>query len=406
MGALAGIKVVDLTRILAGPFCAMALADMGADVIKVESPAGGDPVRAQGAFKYGLSWYFVQFNRNKRSITLDLRSDAGKAVLADLIRGADVLVENFRPGVLAAMGFDQARLDALNPRLVVTRVTGYGSTGPYADRPSFDFIAQAMSGLMATSGVPDGEPMRAAPPLSDMVAGLYAAFGTVAALVARGTPGTAAHAGRGQVVETALTNGLISFLAYLSAEYFATGENPKRTGNDHPIAAPYGLFQASDGEIAVAASQPYNVSQFFEVLGLSHVLSEDAYRDNDARMAHRPALNAMINEVTRTRSVDHWIKVVNEAGCPCGRVMTLAEVFDDPQVQAQEMAIDIAHPDHGTVRVTGFPVKMSGTPCTVARPAPRLGEHGGDVLRELGYSEAQIAEVLAAHAPRASTKPT
>ncbi|MDP7382204.1 MAG: CoA transferase, partial [Alphaproteobacteria bacterium] len=185
MGALAGIKVVDLTRILAGPFCAMALADMGADVIKVESPAGGDPVRAQGAFKYGVSWYFVQFNRNKRSITLDLRSDAGKAVLTDLIRGADVLVENFRPGVLAAMGFDQARLDALNPRLVVTRVTGYGSTGPYADRPSFDFIAQAMSGLMATSGDPDGEPMRAAPPLSDMVAGLYAAVGTVAALVAR-----------------------------------------------------------------------------------------------------------------------------------------------------------------------------------------------------------------------------
>ena len=396
MGALTGIKVIDLTRILAGPFCSMMLADMGADVIKVESPNGGDPIRGQGAFKYGVSWYFAQFNRNKRSIILDLRSEQGKAVLADLIRQADVLVENYRPGVLDAMGFDQGRLDALNPALVVTRITGYGSTGPYNDRPSFDFIAQAMSGFMSTTGLPDGDPMRGAPPLSDLIAGLYAAFGTASALVARGGLASAQPPGRGQVVETALTNGLIRFLAYLSAEYFATGQNPARTGNDHPITAPYGLFEAADGQIAVAPSQPYNVTQFLGALGLSNLLTQDDFRDNQARMTNRAALNALINAETCKQSVDHWITVINEAGCPCGRVMSLAEVFDDPQVQAQDMAIDIDHPGHGPVRVTGFPVKMTGTPCEVRFPAPNLGAHGAEILEELGYSAEKIAATLSA----------
>ena len=399
MGALTGIKVIDLTRILAGPFCSMMLADMGADVIKVESPNGGDPIRGQGAFKYGVSWYFAQFNRNKRSIILDLRSEQGKAVLADLIRQADVLVENYRPGVLDAMGFDQGRLDALNPALVVTRITGYGSTGPYNDRPAFDFIAQAMSGFMSTTGLPDGDPMRGAPPLSDLIAGLYAAFGTASALVARGGLASAQPPGRGQVVETALTNGLISFLAYLSAEYFATGQNPARTGNDHPITAPYGLFEAADGQIAVAPSQPYNVTQFLGALGLSDLLTQDDFRDNQARMTNRAALNALINAETCKQSVDHWITVINEAGCPCGRVMSLAEVFDDPQVQAQDMAIDIDHPGYGPVRVTGFPVKMTGTPCEVRFPAPNLGAHGAEILEELGYSAEKIAATLSAATP-------
>ena len=365
--ALSGIRVVDLTRILAGPFCTLLLADMGAEVIKVENPDGGDPVRRQGVIKEGLSWYFAQFNRNKLSITLDLYSDAGKADLAGLLETADVLVENYRPGVLAAMGFTAERLEAINPRLIVASVNGYGATGPYADRPSFDFIAQAMSGFMSVNGPPGGDPMRAAPPISDLIAGLYCAFGVVSALQAR------QRTGRGQVVESSLTGGLISMLAYLSAEYLATGQVPARTGNNHPIVAPYGLFPTRDGMVAVAPSHDVFVRRFLRVLALEHILEEEQFSTNERRMANRDALLAIVNAVTETETVDHWIRVINEAGCPCGRVMDLAEMFNDPQVLAQEMVLDVEHPGRGRVRMTGFPVKLSDTPARIRHPAPELG---------------------------------
>ncbi len=261
---LSGIRVVDLTRILAGPFCTQLLADLGADVVKIEAPGSGDPVRGQGAIKDGLSWYFAQFNRNKRSLTLDLYQDEGRAILAELMRTADVLVENYRPGVLAKMGFDEDRLRGLNPALVVTSINGYGSTGPYVDRPAFDFIAQAMSGFMSVTG-PPAEPMRAGPPISDLVAGLYAAFGTVSALLARERGTTAG----GQRLEASLTNGLISMLAYASASFLATGREPLRTGNDHPVVYPYGLFHAADGEVAIAPSTPAIVRRLMQELGLA-----------------------------------------------------------------------------------------------------------------------------------------
>ena len=375
--ALSGIRVIDLTRILAGPFCTLMLADMGAEVIKVESEKGGDPVRVQGSIKDGLSWYFAQFNRNKKSIVLDLYSEAGKADLARLLETADVLVENYRPGVLTKMGFSPERLRELNPRLIRASVNGYGSTGPYVDRPSFDFIAQAMSGFMSVNGLPDGDPMRAAPPMSDMIAGLYCAFGVVTALQAR------ERTGRGQAVESSLTNGLISMMAYLSAEYFATGKIPKRTGNNHPIAAPYGLFRATDGMVAVAPSNEIFVHRFLEVVGLLHLLEESRFLTNADRMENRDTLVEIINAVTETRSVDHWIEVINKGGCPCGRVMNLGEVFSDPQVLSQEMVLEVDHPGHGMVKMTGFPVKLSETPPKLHRPAPRLGEHTEEVLGAL-----------------------
>ena len=386
--ALSGIRVVDLTRILAGPFCSMLLADMGAEVIKIESRDGGDPVRHQGAIKHGLSWYFAQFNRNKKSVTLDLYSEPGKAVLADLIRGADVLVENFRPGVLDKMGFGEARLNDLNPGLVVCSVNGYGSTGPYVDRPSFDFIAQAMSGFMGVNGEPDGPPMRAAPPISDLIAGLYAAFGAVCALLAR-----QGAAGAGQAVECSLSNGLISMLAYLSAEYLATGELPRRTGNDHPIVAPYGLFHAADGDVAIAPSTDQFVRRLLVTLALEHLLDQADFATNERRVQNRDRINALINEKIGQHPVDYWIERINRAGVPCGRVMDLAEVFADPQVQAQEMVLEVDHPGHGPARMTGFPVKLSATPCALRRPAPALGEHTDEVLAGLGYSAAKIAEL-------------
>ncbi|MGK0172311.1 MAG: CoA:oxalate CoA-transferase [Gammaproteobacteria bacterium] len=389
--ALRGTKVIDLTRILAGPFCTQLLADMGADVIKVESGAG-DPVRSQGTVREGLSWYFAQFNRNKRSITLNLRTEAGKEALARLLEGADVLVENFRPGVLAKMGFDEARLRAINPQLVVASVNGYGSTGPYVDRPSFDFIAQAMSGFMSVNGAPDDPPMRAGPPISDLIAGLYAAFGVVCALMARGRcvgPGSAG----GQHVESSLTGGLISMLAFLSAEYFARGEVPARTGNDHSIVAPYGLFAAADGVIAVAPSNDLFVVRFLEAIGLVHILEQPQFATNPVRMQNREALRAIIEQRTRTNTVDYWIETINAGGCPCGRVMNLPEVFSDAQVQAQDMVLEVNHPGHGLVRMTGFPVKLSETPCQIRLPAPGLGEHNDEVLSALGYDAAAIAKL-------------
>jgi CoA:oxalate CoA-transferase len=388
---LSGIRVVDLTRILAGPFCTQLLADLGAEVIKVEPPERGDPVRGQGAIREGLSWYFAQFNRNKKSITLDLYAEEGKVVLADLLRQADVLVENYRPGVLDRMGFDAARIEALNPGLVVGSVNGYGSTGPYVDRPAFDFIAQAMSGFMSVTGSQD-EPVRAGPPIADLVAGLYAAFGIAAALVARGRPGS----GRGQRIEASLTGGLISMLAYFSAQYFATGRVPERTGNDHPVVYPYGLFHAADGEVAIAPSTPVHVRRFLEALGLAHLLDDPAFADNDARVRNRERLRRLIDARIGEATVDAWIERLNAAGVPCGRVMSLADVFSDPQVLAQEMVLEAEHPGHGPVRMTGFPVKLDATPARLRRPAPRLGEHTEGVLRDLGYAPDRIASLRAA----------
>ena len=373
---LKGLRVVDLTRILAGPFCTQLLADLGAEIIKIEGP-GGDPVRQQGAIVNGLSWYFAQFNRNKKSVVLNLYDDGDKITLSHLLETADVLVENFRPGILSDMGFGPQELERLNPRLIHASINGYGTVGPYADRPSFDFIAQAMSGFMSVNGAPDGEPQRAAPPLSDLIAGLYCAFGILAALHERG------NSGIGQQVETSLTGGLVSMLAYLSAEYFATGEVPKRTGNDHPIVSPYGLFRAKDGMIAVAPSTDVYVERFLEVLGLEDLLADPRYSTNSERLLHRNTLSQCINDVTCLQTVAHWITAINNAGCPCGRVMDLAEVFEDPQILAQEMVIDVPHPGHGNVRMTGFPVKLSRTPAGIKRPAPDLGADTEDILNKL-----------------------
>ena len=390
---LTGIRIIDLTRVLSGPFASMLLADMGADVIKIEPP-GGDPVRQQGDLSRGMSWYFASLNRNKRSVVLDLRKEDGKRVLEKMIAGADVLMENFRPGVLAEMGLSEQRLAELNPRLVVASINGYGSTGPYVDRPAFDFIAQAMSGFMATTGAPGGEPMRASAPISDLVAGLYCAFGVVNAIRARDLTG------KGQRVEAAMVNGMVSMLAYLSSEYFSSGREPQRTGNDHPIVSPYGLFHAKDGAIAIAPATTEIMAKFMRELDLAELNARPDLKTAEQRRAARAELNARVNEALGRESQDYWIVRLNKAGVPAGKVLRIEEVFSDPQIAAQEMAIDVEHPGRGVVRMTGFPVKLSETPCAVRMPSPELGAHTAEVLSEIGLTEAEIEQLREAKVAR------
>jgi CoA:oxalate CoA-transferase len=381
---LTGIKVLDLTRVLSGPFCTALLGDMGADVIKVEAPEG-DSVRGQGAIKDGLSWYFAQFNRNKRSIRLDLRKPEAKAILGRLIERSDVLVENFRPGVLARMGFDDDRLWVLRPSLVMCSINGFGSSGPYSDRPAFDFIAQAMSGFMSVNGGPHDPPLRSGLPISDLVAGLYAAFGIAAAVPQART------SGRGQRVEISLTNGLVSLLAYIATNYFATGSAPPRSGNDHPIAAPYGLFATRDGQIALAPADDAFFRRLADALGEPGLKTDPLYATQSARVANRARINAIVGGKLAADTTEHWVRTLNQAGVPCGPVNSVAEVFEDPQILDQDMVLDVDHPGYGLVRMLGFPVKLSETPCRLRRFAPELGEHSDEILAELGLPASERA---------------
>jgi CoA:oxalate CoA-transferase len=373
---LSGVKVLDLTRILSGPFCTALLGDMGADIIKVEAPEG-DSIRTSGALKNGLSTYFAQFNRNKRSIVLDLRKPEAKETLAQLIANADVLVENFRPGVLARLGFDDARLFALKPSLVACSINGFGSTGPYKDRPAFDFIAQALSGFMSVNGTDDGPALRSGLPISDLIAGLYAALSITAAVQHAKTTG------QGQRTEVSLTNGMVSMLSYIATTYFASGTVPPRSGNDHPIAAPYGLFPTRDGQIALAPADNTFFGRLADAIGLPDLKTDPLYATNTTRVANRARINAIVGGRLATETTAYWVETLNKAGVPCGPVNGVAEALSDPQITEQQMVLTVPHPGHGDLRLLGFPMKFSETPCRIRRTAPGLGEHTEEILAEL-----------------------
>lgn len=375
-GALFGIKVIDLTRVLSGPFCTMLLADMGAEVIKVEPPKG-DNVRNQGDMVEGFSSYFAQFNRNKKSIVLDLYKESEKEILKSLLLDADIVVDNFKAGVFAKMGFDDETLKLINPRLIRASVNGFGSKGVMSDRPAFDFIAQALSGFMSVNGTEETGPMRAAMPISDLVAGLYCAFGIVCALQAR------SRNNEGQRVEASLTSSLVSMMAYLSSESFVKGKAPNKSGNNHPILAPYGLFKSSDGEVAVAPASDKFCNVFLKCIELSDLLDQDLYKNNENRMKNRESLNNIINDKMSKNTSDFWIEKLNDAGCPAAKVASLPDALNSQLIKDSEMIISSSGPEGRKIKMTGFPVKLSETPARLYLSPPLLGEHTEEILKTI-----------------------
>jgi formyl-CoA transferase len=378
-GALDGLRVLELTHVMAGPFCGQVLADMGADVIKVEPPGTGDSSRSSMG-----TGAFLAVNRNKRSVALDLKDDRHRAAFHRLVAGADVLLENNRPGVAARLGADYETLSAINPRLVYASISGFGQTGPYAQRAGYDLIAQGLSGVMSVTGEPDGDPVKCGIPIGDLSAALFCAVGILAALAAR------ERTGRGQTVDTSLFEGALALSIWETAELWATGRAPGKLGSAHRITAPYQALRTRDGHLTVAGNTQRQWERLCAVIGREELAADPRFSTNDDRMANRPQLAAELEAALASDGTDAWVERLEAAGIAAGPIHDYAEVFADPHTRAREMEVAMEHPEEGTVRGLGIPVKLSGTPGTVRRAAPLLGEHTAEVLREAGLSDAEL----------------
>lgn len=392
MQPLEGIHVVDLTRALAGPYCTMMLGDLGAEVVKVERPGTGDDCRGWGppfvGEPYGPypgeSAYFIAVNRNKRGITVNLKSPEGQEIVRRLASVSDVLVENFRTGVLDKMGLGYKELHALYPRLVYCSISGYGRTGPYADRPGYDPIIQAEGGLMGITGPEEGPPYRVGVPIIDVTAGMFAATAVLAALHARN------HTGEGQLVDISLLDAGVALLVNVASNYLVGGIDPPRLGNAHPNIAPYQAFRTRDGWFVLAAGSERLWHTLCDTIGRPDLKDDPRFATNGARVSNRPALAEALGGIFATRDGDEWLTVLREAGIPCGPINTIPDVFEHPQAQARSLALETVHPTAGPVQVTGFPYKLSQTPAEVRRPSPLLGQHTQEVLELLGYSDKEV----------------
>jgi formyl-CoA transferase len=389
MSALDGIRVLDQTQVMAGPFCSMLLGDMGADVIKIE-PRDGETTRRQGLrLAPDVSAAFVAVNRNKRSLTLDLKRPEGLAVYRKLVGTADVLVENYRPGVVARLGVDYETLRRINPRLIYCSVSGFGQTGPYAPRGGYDLIAQGMSGIMSVTGTEHGAPVKVGIPITDLGAGLFAVFGILCALRARRVTG------RGQHVDTSLFEAGIALSVWEATEYWLTGRTPQPLGTAHRMNAPYQALAASDGHFTVGAANEKLWPLFAGVLGLDELVHDPRFRTTPDRVRNRAALQAELERVTITRPRAWWLARCEEAGIPAGPIYSVPEALADAHVRARGMVQEMDHPVAGRVKVLGNPVKMSASPPTYRRAAPQLGEDTDTILAELGYGRAEVAALRA-----------
>jgi crotonobetainyl-CoA:carnitine CoA-transferase CaiB-like acyl-CoA transferase len=369
---LTGLKVIDLTRVLAGPLCTMLLGDMGAEVIKIEDPRHGDDTRDWAPFVDGWSTYYLSVNRNKKSVAIDLKSPEGAALLEDLIRTADVLVENFRPGTLERLGFGRERAMALNERLIYCSISGYGATGPRRDLSGYDMVIQGESGLMDVTGFPATGPTKVGVAITDCLAALYAAQGILLAHISR------MRTGKGQFLDIALLDSAVSVLGLPAGIVAATGRSPGRLGNAHPSLAPYEPYPAADGHVVVAVANQRLWSRFCAAIEAPQLEHDPRFATNTDRLKNREALNAIIHDAFEGKSVDWLIERLSGAGVPCGRVRTINEVLADPQLAARDMLVEVPA-GRQTVRVPGNPIKLSGVPGIESGPAPALGEHTEEV---------------------------
>lgn len=388
VAALAGLKVLDLTRVLAGPLCAMTLGDMGADVIKVEPPTGDDTRHWGPPHVGGEAAYYLGVNRNKRSLKLDLGKQRAREILGQLIKRSDVLIENYKRGTLDKWGFDAAWMSTNTPRLIHCSITGYGETGPKADLPGYDFVLQAESGLMHITGAVDGAPVKHGVAIVDIATGLYATIGILGALQAR------SQTGKGQKVGVSLLETGLSMLANVAANHLATGNEARRFGNGHPNIVPYTTFASADGALALAVGNDGQFAKFAEVAGHPEWPADPRFAKNADRVKNRVEIEALVSVVIARQQTAWWIEKLRQIGVPCGAVNGVKAALADPQSQAREMVIEMAHPTAGMLQTLGFPVKLAGTPLGARLPPPLLGEHSAEVLvAELGLDDAAIASL-------------